>query len=35
VFFVYGDGRLAAPPPSRLAGRSAVFGALVRIERPS
>jgi hypothetical protein len=35
VFFVYGDGRLAAPPPSRITGRSAVFGALVRIERPS
>jgi hypothetical protein len=35
VFFVYGDGRLAAPPPSRRAGRSAVFGALVRIERPT
>jgi hypothetical protein len=35
VFFVYGDGRLAAPPPSGKAGRSAIFGALIRIERPS
>jgi hypothetical protein len=31
VFYVYGDGRLAAPAPSRRAGLSAVFGALISI----
>jgi hypothetical protein len=31
VFYVYGDGRLAAPAPSRRAGRSAVFGAIISI----
>jgi hypothetical protein len=34
VFYVYGDGRLAAPAPSRRAGRSAVFGALISIAAP-
>jgi hypothetical protein len=28
VFYAYGDGRLAAPPPDHSAGRAAVFGAL-------
>lgn len=29
VFYVYGDGRRAAPPPSPSAGRSAIYGALI------
>ncbi len=34
AYFVYGDGRLAAPPPSATAGRSAVFGARIEVRLP-